>query len=238
MKNIVVSFRDVDIEQEDNVVMKGINIDVAEGEFLYLIGKTGSGKSSILKTMYADLEPKSGTVKVVGYNVRTIKRKEIAQLRRKLGIVFQDFELLTDRTVKDNLIFVMEATGWKSAGAMERKVYELLERVGLEGSGNKYPHQLSGGEQQRLTIARALVNDPLVLLADEPTGNLDPAVAQDILKLFVEINQQGTAVIMATHYHSFLKQYPARVIYCEDGNLKDLTRNQILQRLNIGESGD
>lgn len=235
MENIIVSFRDVNIKHDGNLVLKDINLDVAKGEFVYLIGKTGSGKSSILKTIYADLTPESGTIRVAGYSVTDILRKDVPFLRRKLGIVFQDFELLTDRTVADNLMFVMEATGWSDKAIMNSRIDELLNLVGILENKNKMPHQLSGGEQQRLTLARALVNNPQVLIADEPTGNLDPVIAHEILNLLVEINQKGTAIIMATHYHSFLKVHPARVIYCENAQLQDISKKQVLQRMDMGK---
>ncbi|GAA4827876.1 cell division ATP-binding protein FtsE [Algivirga pacifica] len=234
MKDTVVSFRGVTVEQQGNSVLSEVSFDVAKGEFLYLLGKTGSGKSSILKTMYADLPFRVGTIVISDYELAKLPQKELPYLRRKLGIVFQDFELLTDRTVEDNLLFVMKATGWKKESLMQQRMDDLLTLVGLEAYRKKYPHQLSGGEQQRVAIARALINDPVLLLADEPTGNLDPVVAQDILKLFIKINQQGTAVIMATHYHNFLKMHPSRVIFCEEGRLRDISKAQVLQRLDLG----
>ncbi|WP_109616551.1 cell division ATP-binding protein FtsE [Sediminitomix flava] len=229
----VISVRSATIYHDETAheVMKDISFDIAQNEFVYLIGKTGSGKSSILRTLYADLPFKKGSIKVVDYAIHKIKRKEVPYLRRKLGIIFQDFELLTDRTVKENLFFVMRATGWKKESQMLEKVNSLLEQVGLSGTLNKMPHQLSGGEQQRLAIARALINDPEIILADEPTGNLDPTVARDILNLFVKINQSGTAVLMATHQHSFLKFHPSRVLYCEEHGIKDISKGQIIERM-------
>lgn len=186
-----------------------------------MIGRTGSGKSSLLKTLYADLSLRLGDVSVCEFEIRDIKRTKVPFLRRKLGIVFQDFQLFGDRTVAENLNFVMQATGWKDSTKMKGRLQEVLMRVGLGSVTGKYPHQLSGGEQQRVVIARALLNEPAILLADEPTGNLDPEVADGIFKLFLEINRSGTAVIMATHNHQFLKTYPARILKCEKGKVWD-----------------
>lgn len=217
----IVSVSNAHIFQDHTTVLSDISFDVEKGEFIYLIGRTGSGKSSILKTLYADLSLRLGDIKVVGYNIRGIKSSDIPYLRRKVGIIFQDFELFYDRTVAENLFFVMKATGWKDNAKMKSRLAEVLMRVGLGAISSKMPHQLSGGEQQRVVIARALINEPQILFADEPTGNLDPQVAEGIMKLFLEINKSGTAVIMATHNHHFIKQFPARVIKCESGKIKD-----------------
>ncbi|ABG59785.1 cell-division ATP-binding protein [Cytophaga hutchinsonii ATCC 33406] len=205
-----------DIFQENELVLDDVTFKINKGEFVYLIGRTGCGKSSLLKTLYADLLNPTGKVTVAGFPIEKIKRKKIPFLRRKLGIIFQDFQLLNDRSVAENLIFVMKATGWKDSAKIKIRLNDVLMRVGLTSSMNKMPYQLSGGEQQRVVIARALLNEPLILLADEPTGNLDPEVAEDILKLFFEINRNGTAVLMATHNHQFLLKYPARTLRVAD----------------------
>lgn len=212
----VITLENVSIFQEDNPVLRDVSFNLHKGEFVYLIGKTGSGKSSLLKMLYADLPLSVGDAEVVGFSMRKLKRSKVPLLRRKLGIIFQDFQLLSDRTVSENLIFVMKATGWKSKIKIRERLTDLLVQVGLGWAGSKYPHQLSGGEQQRVAIARALVNEPQLLLADEPTGNLDPEVAEDILKLFIEINYNGTAVLMATHNNDFLTKYPKRTLVCVD----------------------
>lgn len=226
----VVSVQNITIYQESKMVMEEIHFDIIQGEFVYLIGKTGSGKSSILKTMYADLEINQGVLSIVGYDIGNIERKDIPFLRRKLGIIFQDFELFTDRSVEENLLFVLKATGWKDKKKMDKRIDEVLGQVFLEGKREKLPHQLSGGEQQRVAIARALLNNPEVILADEPTGNLDPVVAYEILQLFIDICKKGTAVLMATHHHNFLKKFPARVIYCENQGIKDVPKETVIQR--------
>lgn len=191
------------------------------GEFVFLIGRTGSGKSSLLKTLYGELPCKTGEVQVATFDLHTITSTQVPFLRRKLGIVFQDFQLLFDRSVEENLRFVLSATGWKDKAAMQRRIAEVLMKVGLHWANKKMAHQLSGGEQQRIAIARALLNDPLILLADEPTGNLDPEVAQGILSLFLEINRGGTAVLMATHNYDLLDKHACRVLKCEHGYVVD-----------------
>jgi cell division transport system ATP-binding protein len=219
--NYVVKVQQATIFQENAAVLTDINFEVEKGEFIYLIGRTGSGKSSLLKTLYADLELRLGDIEVVGYNIRKIKASDVPFLRRQIGIIFQDFELFYDRSVAENLSFVMKATGWKDKAKMKSRMAEVLMRVGLGAVSIKMPHQLSGGEQQRVVIARALVNEPKVLMADEPTGNLDPEVAEGIIKLFQEINHSGTAVIMATHYHQFIEKFPQRVLKCENNKIFD-----------------
>lgn len=212
----VLELINADIFQENELVLDDVTFKINKGEFVYLIGRTGCGKSSLLKTLYADLPNPTGKVSVAGFQIEKIKRKKIPFLRRKLGIIFQDFQLLNDRSVAENLIFVMKATGWKDSAKIKSRLNDVLMRVGLTSSMNKMPYQLSGGEQQRVVIARALLNEPLILLADEPTGNLDPEVAEEILKLFFEINRNGTAVLMATHNHQFLLKYPARTLRVAD----------------------
>lgn len=219
--NTIISFENVKAFHRENLVLKGINLKVKKGEFLFVIGKTGSGKSSILKILYKEMDFAEGEAKILDYNLKTLKAKEIPKLRRSLGIVFQDFQLLQDRTVEDNLIFVMEATGWKDKKLMQKHVNEILNQVGLPDSSKKFPYQLSGGEQQRVVIARAMVNSPKVILADEPTGNLDPESSRGIMNILTQIAKTGTAVIMATHDMDLVKQYPARTLICEDGVLTE-----------------
>ncbi|MBL3658693.1 cell division ATP-binding protein FtsE [Fulvivirga sediminis] len=217
----VVRIKNASIFQDDKTVLNDVNFEIEKGEFVFLIGRTGGGKTSLLKTLYADLDLRLGEINVAGYNIGNIKKNEIPLLRRKLGIIFQDFQLFPDRTVAENLTFVMKATGWKENSKMKARQTEVLMQVGLGSVASKMPHQLSGGEQQRVVIARALLNEPVILLADEPTGNLDPEVSQGIFKLFQDINKSGTAVLMATHDHTLVKNYPARVLKCDGGKLLD-----------------
>jgi cell division transport system ATP-binding protein len=223
----VVDVQNAYILQEYQTVLGKVTFQITKGEFVYLIGRTGSGKSSLLKTLYADLPLRSGEMKVAGYSIQKIKRADIPFLRRKIGIIFQDFQLFPDRSVADNLLFVMRATGWSDSARIKSRLAEVLMRVGLGAIGTKMPHQLSGGEQQRVVIARALLNEPQILFADEPTGNLDPEVSEGILQLFMEINRSGTAVLMATHNHNFLKQHPARILKCQSGKLIDSLTDEI-----------
>jgi cell division transport system ATP-binding protein len=202
-------------------VLRNMDFVINHGEFIFLTGETGSGKTSLLKTLYADLPLKAGEVQVAGFCLGALKKPELPFLRRKLGIVFQDFQLLMDRNVEENLWFLLQATGWKKKKVMRQKIAGVLMKVGMAWAGKKMVHQLSGGEQQRVTIARALLNDPLILLADEPTGNLDPGVAHGILNIFLEINRGGTSVLMATHNYDLLEKHPARVLRCHNGALID-----------------
>lgn len=220
-KDPVLKVDHVTVFQGVDPVLSDVSFSVEQHEFVFLIGQTGSGKSSLLKTLYADLPLKSGSVEIAGFDLNKIKSNEIPFLRRKLGIIFQDFQLFNDRTVAENLAFVMKATGWKDKVKIKERMAEVLLLVGLHNSSSKMPHQLSGGEQQRVVIARALLNEPSILLADEPTGNLDPDVADGIFKLFQEINKKGTAILMATHNHDLLRKYPYRVLKCEKGKLLD-----------------
>lgn len=222
----VVKVANASIFQEDHTVLSEIDFSIDKGEFVYLIGRTGSGKSSLLKTLYADLPLRLGHTEVVGYSIGNIKAKDVPFLRRKIGIIFQDFELFYDRSVADNLTFVMKATGWKDPAKMKNRIAEVLMRVGLGAISAKMPHQLSGGEQQRVVIARAMINEPQILFADEPTGNLDPDVSEGILKLFEEINTSGTAVLMATHNHRFIEKFPHRVLKCEKGKVLDSSKEK------------
>lgn len=226
MDNIkkIIGLKDVEIRHGENSVLKNVNLEIVAGEFLYLVGKTGSGKSSLLKILYAALPVYSGHAEVVGYNLATIKNKEIPFLRRKIGIVFQDFELLTDRSVNDNLLFVLKATGWKDKKEMARRIEEVLTQVGLETKGYKMPHELSGGEQQRISIARALLNKPDLILADEPTGNLDPATTASILTLLFDICKSGQAILMATHDYASMKEFSARTVLCQNQQLLETSQ--------------
>ncbi len=219
--NVIIKFDKVSIYQNENLILANVSLEIDKGEFVYLIGKTGSGKSSLLKTLYADLSVKNGIAIVAGFNLRTLKIKEIPFLRRKLGIVFQDFQLLMDRTVAENLFFVMQATGWKNKKDMQRRMHEVLAKVDLETKGNSMPHKLSGGEQQRVGIARALVNDPEIILADEPTGNLDPETSEGIIGLLFDISKTGSAVLMATHNYNFFEKFPAKTLRCDSGNIRE-----------------
>lgn len=222
----IVLLSEARINQEEHQVLDQVNLEIGPGEFVYLIGKTGSGKSSLLKALYADIPLAAGEGSVCGFNLKKIKRKEIAYLRRKLGIVFQDFELLTDRNANENLLFVLRATGWKDKKGMKDRVEEVLRSVGLENKGHKLPYELSGGEQQRLAIARALMNDPELIIADEPTGNLDPETSEGILSLLARISLNGKAVLMATHDHALMERYPSRTLLCENGELREIRKSQ------------
>lgn len=215
----IIKFDKVLVYQNENLILANVSLTIRKGEFVYLIGKTGSGKSSLLKMIYAELPIKTGNASVAGFDLRKIRLKEIPFLRRKLGIVFQDFQLLMDRTVNENLLFVMKATGWTDRNNIQRHLQEVLAKVGLETKGNKMPHQLSGGEQQRVGIARALVNDPEIILADEPTGNLDPETSREIIGLLYDISKTGRAVLLATHNYTFFELFPSRTLRCEDGNI-------------------
>jgi len=217
----VVKVKDVSIFQDIQTVLSEVNFEIGKGEFVYMVGRTGSGKSSLLRTLYADLSLRLGDINVAGYTIRNIRRNQIPMLRRKLGIIFQDFQLFSDRTVNENMLFVMKATGWKDSSKMKARVAEVLMHVGLGTIGNKMPHQLSGGEQQRIVIARALINEPVILFADEPTGNLDPEVSDGICKLFQEINKSGTAILMATHNYEIIERYPERILKCDNGKIID-----------------
>lgn len=215
----IIELENVQIYQKEALVLSNVFLKINKGEFVFLIGKTGSGKSSLLKTLYADLPIDEGQAKVAGYDLLKLKSKEIPFLRRKIGIVFQDFQLLTDRSVNENLYFVMKATGWKDKRKMQARIQNVLTKVGLGTKGFKMPHQLSGGEQQRISIARALLNDPDIILADEPTGNLDPATSNGIMELLIEISNTGRAVFMATHNYNLIQKYPSKIVQCEDGKI-------------------
>lgn len=222
----IIEFRDAVIYQNDHLVFPKINLDIHRGEFVYMIGKVGSGKSSIIKTLNAELPLRGGEIRVGKFFLSRLKHKEIPYLRRSLGIVFQDFQMLSDRSIEKNLEFVLRATGWKNKHDIEQRIAEVLKLAGLEHKGYKMPHQISGGEQQRMIIARALLNNPEVILADEPTGNLDPDTSVEILKLLLDISSSGRTVVMATHNYTLLKKYPSRTLRCENGTITDITREQ------------
>ena len=217
----VVKVKHASIYQDNRLILSDVGFEIEKGEFVYLIGRTGGGKSSLLKILYADLPLKQGEAEVAGFNIKKLKKSQVHLLRRKLGIVFQDFQLLPDRTVAENLMFVMKATGWKEKSKMKNRIAEVLMQVGLGSVDTKMPYQLSGGEQQRVVIARALINEPLILLADEPTGNLDPEVSQGIFEIFQQINKSGTAILMATHDYDLIKGASCRVLKCENEQLLD-----------------
>lgn len=217
----IIEIDKVSIFQKQNLILSNISLNIDKGEFVYLVGKTGSGKSSLLKTLYADLPLVQGDATIAGFNLKSIKKKEVPFLRRKLGIVFQDFQLLSDRSVNDNLLFVLKATGWKDKQKIQERTQSVLSKVGIETKGFKMPHELSGGEQQRVAIARALLNDPEVILADEPTGNLDPETSEGIINLLIDISKNGRAVLMATHDIMMFQKFPSRTIRCEGGRIID-----------------
>ena len=227
MSEVVLELNDVAVYQRENLVLSEVNLTVNKGEFVYLIGKTGSGKSSFMKTLYGDLPLTKGTGKIVDYDLKTLKEKDIPYLRRKLGIVFQDFKLLPDRTISDNLLFVLKATGWKDKGKIDAKIIEVLDKVGMKTKGFKFPHELSGGEQQRVAIARALLNDPELILADEPTGNLDPQTSVEIMKVLQEINKSGRTILMATHDYALLLKYPSKTLKCDGSKVFEVIQKSV-----------
>ncbi len=215
----IINLQNISVLQKNKLVLANVNFTVNTGDFIYMIGKTGSGKSSLLKILYADLPVDEGVANICGYNLLSIKRNEVPYLRRKLGIIFQDFQLLDDRTVGENLEFVLRATGTTDKNEIENRILKVLEEVELISKLNSMPHQLSGGEQQRIAIARAMLNDPEVILADEPTGNLDPETSNGIMRLLLEISKSGKTVIMATHNYNLINKFPGKVVKCEEGTL-------------------
>jgi cell division transport system ATP-binding protein len=221
-ESLLLQLEHIDIQRDENVILRNASLMLREGEFVYLIGKVGSGKSSLLKSLYCEIPIIHGKARLMEYNLRRIRYKEVPFLRRKLGIVFQDFQLLTDRTVNSNLEFVLKATGWTKKDEIEARINGVLSQVDMPNKGYKRPHELSGGEQQRIVIARALLNDPKLILADEPTGNLDPETSAQIVQLLHDICRRGTAVIMTTHNYGMVHNFPARIVKCENGVLSDV----------------
>ena len=229
--DVIIELTNCSIWQQNHLVLSNVNLQVGKGEFLYLVGRVGSGKSSLIKTLNAQIPLKEGIGLVAGYDLSKLKKRDIPFLRRKIGIVFQDFQLLTDRSVNENLDFVLKATGWKNKADIDKRIGEVLEKVGLGLKGYKMPHQLSGGEQQRVVIGRALLNDPEIILADEPTGNLDPETSEGILRLLTDISKTGRAVVVATHNYTLLKKFSARTLKCDDGVLKEVVNDEEMELL-------
>lgn len=226
MSRPILQLKDAAIYQGDNLVLSKVNVEVNKGDFVYLIGKTGTGKSTFMKVLYGDLPLTEGEGHIVDYNLKTLKEKDIPYLRRKLGIIFQDFKLLTDRTINDNLLFVLKATGWKDKSKMETRVEEVLSKVDMKTKGFKYPHELSGGEQQRIAIARALLNNPELILADEPTGNLDPQTSVEVMEVLQEINKNGNTILMATHDYALLLKYPSKTLKCDNNAVFEVVQRK------------
>lgn len=225
--NTVLSLHNASIFQGENLVLSDVSVSIEKGEFVYLIGKTGTGKSSFMKTLYGDLPLQKGEGTIVGYDLATLREREIPFLRRKLGVVFQDFKLLNDRTVHGNLDFVLKATGWKDKAEKEEKINQVLDKVGMKTKAFKYPYQLSGGEQQRVAIARALLNDPELILADEPTGNLDPQTSVEVMEVLREINQNGNTILMATHDYALILKYPSKTLKCDENQIFEVVQKTV-----------
>lgn len=227
MSETILKLANVAVFQKENLVLNDISLEVHKGEFVYLIGKTGSGKSSFMKMLYGDLPLKQGTGSIVDFDLKTLKENDIPYLRRKLGIVFQDFKLLPDRNINNNLIFVLKATGWKDPVKMNLKVEEVLDKVGMKTKGFKFPHEISGGEQQRVAIARALLNDPELILADEPTGNLDPQTSVEVMKVLQDINKTGRTILMATHDYALILKYPSKTLKCDGSKVFEVIQKAV-----------
>lgn len=221
-ENVIIDYKYVTLKRDFNVILQDVNLAINKGDFVYLIGKVGAGKSTFLKSLYAEIPLEKGEGYILDYELHTIKKKQVPYLRRKTGIVFQDFQLLTDRSVDYNLEFVLKATGWKNKALIAERIREVLTQVGMQNKGYKMPHELSGGEQQRVVIARALLNSPEIVLADEPTGNLDPETGNAIVQLLQDIAKNGTTVVMSTHNYAIVQKYPGRIIRCEDGAMKEV----------------
>ena len=226
MSETVLQLKDATIYQGESMVLTNVNFEMQKGDFVYLIGKTGSGKSSFMKTLYGDLELTEGVGSVVDFNLRSMKEKDIPFLRRKLGIVFQDFKLLPDRTINGNLEFVLKATGWKEKEKIKDRIESVLDKVGMKTKGFKFPHELSGGEQQRIAIARALLNDPELILADEPTGNLDPQTSIEVMEVLQDINKNGNTILMATHDYALLLKYPSKTLKCDENKVFEVVQRK------------
>jgi len=226
MSNTVLHLKNVSIYQGDSLVLSDVNLEMKKGDFVYLIGKTGTGKSSFMKTLYADLELTEGEGSIVDFNLKTLEEKDIPYLRRKLGIVFQDFKLLNDRTVNGNLEFVLKATGWTDKQKISNKIEDVLNKVDMKTKGFKFPYQLSGGEQQRIAIARALLNDPELILADEPTGNLDPQTSIEVMEVLRELNKKGHSILMATHDYALLLKFPSKTLKCEENKVFEVVQRK------------
>ncbi len=229
---ILIKYENVELCQQEHIVLKDVNIEIMSGEFIFLLGKVGSGKSTFMKSLYAEIPVLDGQANVLDYNLLKLKRKEVPNLRRKIGIVFQDFQLLIDRSINANLEFVLKATGWKDKNAIAEQIHHVLKQVGMQTKGYKMPHQLSGGEQQRIVIARSLLNSPEIILADEPTGNLDEKTGKDIMDLLYSIRKSGTTVVVATHNLSWIDMYPGRVLVREEEELVDITAETITENIN------
>ena len=226
MSNSVLKLQEVSISQNNNLILKEVNIDVKEGEFVYLIGKTGSGKSSLLKTLYGDLKLTNGSGSIFGMDLKKMKENDIPFLRRKLGVVFQDFKLMNELTINGNLEFVLEATGWKQKELIIDKIKAVLKKVSMHSKGHNYPYELSGGEQQRVAIARALLNDPQLILADEPTGNLDPQTSVEVMEVLLDLNKKGHTILMATHDYALILKYPSKTLKCEDSKVFEVVQRK------------